>query len=104
MNKDRILALADFVESNNLPFNMLRHTTCLMAHAAVLWGIEISSAETAKYLGLSGHVQRGEVSELLFPGGAPVKDQWAGMEDITREQTVATLRCFAETGKINYWP
>ena len=110
MNKEKVLALADYVEASRT-FDMSSYThdcdtpACLAGHGARLfWKLDLQGL----------NLEDGVASELDIAGGKanklfrPVTYNFHFSADlngegyITKEHAVATLRHLAKTGEVDY--
>lgn len=114
MNVDRILALADVIEaqphtrvSDPYGFNMenWRHHNCGTPSCIAGWAAALSRGDTKGITGIPVHVSDIAIEYLdlddeqahdLF---CPPGHDW---ESITPSDAAATLRLFAETGKVKW--
>ncbi len=101
MNADKILELADFIESSSSPFDMSRWKTCAFGYAVKLWSPGAKNWEknwekTREILGLDDQEFR------ALSGMDGMLEDYLKLKKLTREGAVAALRDYAHTGFLNY--
>lgn len=93
MSKQQLLELADFIESGTHPWSIQDCETCFIGQAEAMTGVYRAIVDIADGIGVAG-----AYAKLIMPPGWDFDPPF----NPTRSQAVATLREFAETGKINW--
>ncbi len=107
MNRRKVKALADYIEGHTeRPFLMISHEYCIGAFLALMENkpLPVSLTDFLE-LGMGAlDVDDKTAHELFFPHSVKVNGAAKHMTFIKRCQVVTTLREFASTGVLEYWP
>ncbi len=97
MNKERVLELADFIERNDIEFDMCHSDTCIMGHANRLWNLGGKFYPNESTVRDALDLTANQAVRLFYP------DEMNTVKTIPqREDAVRILRKFAETGEVEW--
>jgi hypothetical protein len=115
MNRNNVLALADYIEKDTTPLSFLNWDQCIAGKCVQMMGLEsygsINANTAASFMGISKET----ASQMFFPDGnqyviyrlvqlPALSPPWKQSLDklITRKMVVSLLRNFVITGKVDW--